>query len=178
MARFRSKDFMKYLVVVLAITISLIFEIDASKLSNETNQQIVIIHPIIVDGDTIKTPEHRIRLWGIDAPELAQKCYNNQIEIECGKLSKERLTVIVGQEPLSCAVIDIDRFKRKVARCSNASGDIGELMVCQGWALEYEDYSNGHYKKCQDKARKSRNGLWALSFTNPWEWRKGTKNYQ
>ena len=52
----------------------------------------------VVDGDTIKINGERIRFGGIDAPETnfrgkKQACYLNKVEVFCGELSKEKLTV-------------------------------------------------------------------------------------
>lgn len=176
MARYRSKGLFKYLGLIVAIILALILEIDASKYSN--SQEMTLTLPVVVDGDTLKTTEHRVRLWGIDAPELAQKCYQEEKEILCGKLAKSNLRNIISEGSIKCSVIDVDRFKRIVARCYNSHGDIGEQMVCSGWALDYESYSKGYYKQCQDKAKKAHNGIWSSTFTKPWDWRKGARNYQ
>ena len=52
----------------------------------------------VVDGDTIELNDEKIRFGGIDAPETnfwgqKQACYLNEVEVFCGELSKEKLTV-------------------------------------------------------------------------------------
>ena len=43
----------------------------------------------VIDGDSIKIRNHRIRLLGIDAPELKQLCKDqNNKTYACGKASK------------------------------------------------------------------------------------------
>ena len=46
-------------------------------------------HVDVIDGDTIKIDGVNIRLFGIDAPELKQKCKDNKnIEWDCGKCAR------------------------------------------------------------------------------------------
>ena len=60
-----------------------------------------------------------------------------------------------------------DRYKRFVAICRVDGKDIGEVMVGQGWAIDWVKYSNGTYKTAQDEAIKVKRGLWADSVTLP-----------
>ena len=45
----------------------------------------------VTDGDSIKIGKNRIRLQGIDAPEIKQKCIKDQEEYSCGIDSKNFL---------------------------------------------------------------------------------------
>ena len=56
--------------------------------------------PKVVDGDTIHIKSYKIRLEGIDAPEMRQKCkkpflqimfFNFQKDYDCGLISKKSL---------------------------------------------------------------------------------------
>jgi endonuclease YncB( thermonuclease family) len=56
--------------------------------------------PKIVDGDTIYIKSYKIRLEGIDAPEMKQKCkkpffqvmfFNFEKDYYCGQISKKNL---------------------------------------------------------------------------------------
>jgi endonuclease YncB( thermonuclease family) len=49
--------------------------------------------------------------------------------------------------------------------------DIGAEMVRQGWALDYERFSDGRYAAQQLEAEQTERGLWSGSFIPPWEWR-------
>lgn len=42
----------------------------------------------VIDGDTIKIGEQRIKLAGIDAVELHQKCLRDGVEWNCGEGAK------------------------------------------------------------------------------------------
>jgi endonuclease YncB( thermonuclease family) len=57
-----------------------------------------------------------------------------------------------------------------VATCS-VGQDIGAEMVRQGWALDYERFSDGRYAAQQLEAEQAERGLWSGSFIPPWEWR-------
>ena len=45
----------------------------------------------VIDGDTIKFNEKKFRLYGIDAPEINQKCKINGKDYFCGRKSKDFL---------------------------------------------------------------------------------------
>ena len=71
-------------------------------ISNVIAEEIIGI-PRIVDGDTVHIKEYKIRLEGIDAPEIKQKCKKEKLKISsiigftfykdynCGEVSKENL---------------------------------------------------------------------------------------
>ena len=49
-------------------------------------------HVTVVDGDTIKLGDVKIRFSGIDAPEINQTCVASEGKVACGKISKDILT--------------------------------------------------------------------------------------
>ena len=133
----------------------------------------------ITDGDTIKIEDVKIRLWGIDAPELKQYCTKDDKPYACGKAAKLALESFVNARnemgakgEVQCNVLDIDRYKRKVARCTLDGADLGSMMVRFGYALEYERYSEGFYTDAQKEAIAAKRGLWSMEFQNPWDWRR------
>ena len=44
-------------------------------------------HVTVVDGDTIKLGDVKIRFNGIDAPEINQTCVASEGKVACGKIS-------------------------------------------------------------------------------------------
>jgi endonuclease YncB( thermonuclease family) len=45
----------------------------------------------VTDGDTIRIGDRRIRLYGIDAPEIKQICLKDNLEWKCG-IEKQTIT--------------------------------------------------------------------------------------
>ena len=51
-----------------------------------------------VDGDTIEVDEERIRLWRIDAPEVAQFCTEDGARYPCGLDASQALRKRIGRQ--------------------------------------------------------------------------------
>lgn len=129
----------------------------------------------VIDGDTLRIDDTRVRLWGIDAPEDGQLCDDNGREYDCGALATGALTHFIDGHPVHCRRIDTDRYGRTVARCIVAGRDLGAVMVRSGWALDYRYYSQGDYQQEQRQAQRAKIGLWAGAFRPPWLWRRDSR---
>lgn len=126
----------------------------------------------VIDGDTLAVGRARLRLQGIDAPEMEQRCERDGVSYDCGVAARDALARILGDGALQCDSHGEDRYRRRLVRCRNAAGaDIGAAMVAQGWALAYRRYATD-YVAAENSARSRRKGLWAGQFEPPWDWRR------
>ena len=124
------------------------------------------------DGDSFAIDGQEVRLWGIDAPEYHQTCFKDGKTTPCGKYARQRLENLMKDEQLQCERVDIDRYKRIVARCYIQDEDLAALMVRAGFAFDYPRYSKGAYSKHQKAAKNERRGLWSMDFEMPWIWKR------
>lgn len=124
----------------------------------------------IVDGDGLRIGDVRIRLWGIDAPELDQRCGADQSE-PCGMDARFLLEALVQGGELVCRTKDQDPYGRTVAQCFAGGNDLAGEMVREGYALDWPRYSDGFYKEEEAEAKEAQRGIWAGPFTPPWDWR-------
>jgi len=130
----------------------------------------------IVDGDTIALDGRKIRLLGIDAPELKQLCEDDKGNPwHCGARSRDILLgmLAAAPSPVSCRITGQDRYKRLLGRCFAGSEDAGldvqRALVRSGLAVaEYTD----DYLIEEDLARAATLGLWAGRFDRPKDWRR------
>jgi endonuclease YncB( thermonuclease family) len=126
----------------------------------------------VTDGDTIRIGEARIRLKGIDAPEMEQRCSRTGRSYACGETSRRTLIDLVSGETVRCRATGRDRYQRILARCTVNGRDIGARMVEEGWAVSYgRDYDHE-----ENRARNRSAGLWAGEFTRPQDWRRERAN--
>lgn len=123
-----------------------------------------------VDGDTLEIAGQKVRLFGIDAPELDQLCDRGGRRWACGEASRKALAEIVGRQRLACEVRDLDRYGRGVAVCTAGDEDVAALMVRQGMALAYRRYS-GRYVNAEAAARADGIGLWTSTYVQPEQYR-------
>lgn len=125
-----------------------------------------------VDGDTLRAKGQRIRLNGIDAPELSQTCRDAQGQAwSCGTAARSHLAALVARGGVTCSKRGEDRYGRMLATCSAAGiADIGDAMVRDGHALNYGRYTSD-YAGAEREARAARRGLWQGAFDNPEGWR-------
>ncbi len=126
----------------------------------------------VSDGDSLRIDGERIRLWGIDAPELGQRCRHDGQSYDCGKASQAALSSLIGSSQVKCEMVDTDRYGRTVARCFVGGTDLGAAMVRLGWAVDFARYSKGYYAGEQEQAKAAGRGLWGGDFEPPWEWRR------
>jgi endonuclease YncB( thermonuclease family) len=131
---------------------------------------------MVIDGDTIIVAGERVRIHGIDAPELDQTFWCRGQTLPCGVMASAALETLITGINLRCDVIERDQHDRLVAKCFSPNGiDVGRRLVLAGWALAYRYFSTD-YVEVEDEARKAERGLWRGSFLKPWRWRESIRS--
>lgn len=119
------------------------------------------------DGDSLVLQGDRVRLLGIDAPELDQVCWDAAgTEWRCGRAARDELSRRLAAGPVQCQPSGNDKYGRTLARCGIADADLGAHMVGLGLALAIDGYAAE-----QAEARSDRRGLWQGRFVDPRTWR-------
>ena len=121
----------------------------------------------VADGDSVAIGGTRLRLVGIDAPELAQTCRADGRTFACGETAKVRLETLIAGRPLDCRWERRDKYGRGLAVCRAGALDLGAAMVRDGWAVAY-----GAHEAEEAEARRAGRGLWAGSFEWPEDFRR------
>ena len=136
--------------------------------------------PKVVDGDSLRINSYKIRLEGIDAPEMKQKCkmpylqimfFSFQKDYYCGQISKKKLAQKIGNKPVKCILLGKDRYKRYLAKCFKGTINLNRWMVRNGYAIAYRKYSK-IYIPHENFAKEEKLGLWSGTFIKPEKWRK------
>jgi endonuclease YncB( thermonuclease family) len=128
--------------------------------------------PRVVDGDSLELAGHRIRLFGIDAPETAQDCRDARGQrYYCGRDARTALASAIGGASVSCTPVG-ESYDRDISLCTANGRDLSDAMVRSGHALELRRFSNGRYTDAEREARNARRGLWAGGFERPSQWRQ------
>ena len=127
----------------------------------------------VSDGDSLRSGNLRIRLFGIDAPELMQQCADqNGVLWGCGVAARRQLNDLIGtNKDLKCSLRDVDRYGRLIMQCFNGATDIGAAMVRSGHALAYRHFSDLYIAE-EEQAKTALKGIWRGTFSPPWEWRR------
>jgi endonuclease YncB( thermonuclease family) len=126
----------------------------------------------VIDGDTLRADGERIRLVGIDAPELSQTCFDAQKrEWSCGRAARARLIALISHEQVACIPQGRDRYGRTLATCSAGHvADLGEALVRDGYAVDYRRFTD-QYLTVEQEARDAGRGIWRGTFERPELWR-------
>ncbi|HEU0310386.1 MAG TPA: thermonuclease family protein [Sphingomicrobium sp.] len=95
----------------------------------------------VVDGDTFRLGERRIRVMGIDAPELAQpRC---ELEAALARRSADRLRDLLNQGPFEMVAHRLqrqDRHEREVMMLRRGGESIGSQLIDEGLAHRYTGF--------------------------------------
>ena len=124
----------------------------------------------VIDGDTLTVADenqnlHRIRIVGMDAPELAQPY---------GRAAKAALSELVLHKEVHVVPAGVDKYGRELAqlRYDTSFGqlDVAETMISNGHAFSW---GGAHYK-AQEYAAENRLGVWSdLRYQErPWLYRR------
>ena len=137
--------------------------------------KVVSVH----DGDTITLldaglRQHKIRLAGIDAPELRQAF---------GRVSKQHLADQVAGQTVTIEWHKRDKYQRLVGKVLLNGRDINITQIETGLAWHYKKYAGEQnpedqqrYARAEERARTNRIGLWQDSRAMPpWDYRKAGK---
>lgn len=140
--------------------------------AEEITGRIVSVH----DGDTatLLTAEKnqvKIRLAGIDAPELKQAY---------GRVSRDHLASLIANHTVTVTIYKKDRYGRSVGKILVGSIDANLEQVQAGLAWHYKKYEREQepddrqiYADAEVRARTAGIGLWRDDDpTPPWVWRK------
>lgn len=84
----------------------------------------------ITDGDTIRIGRHRIRLVGINTPELPGNCRRFNVARGCVEKAASALHHEINGKIVSCVQVGRDRFARILAVCH-----VGDMEI-NAWLLQ------------------------------------------
>ncbi|MEO6394779.1 MAG: thermonuclease family protein [Devosia sp.] len=119
------------------------------------------------DGDSLRLGSERVRLLGIDAPELDQTCSKaGGAQWPCGEAARTALSGLLKQGAISCAPDGRDRYGRILAHCTADGRDLGRAIVEAGLAT-----ADLEYKAVEVEARLAGRGIWQGTFDSPRDWR-------
>lgn len=136
----------------------------------------------VVDGDSLEAQygglfgwmrrPFAVRLYAIDAPELAQPY---------GREAREHLRGLVRRGGIRMEAVGTDRYGRRVAllyRSRRRKESINLLMVRDGMAHWYRRYGGRElgFDRAEAEARARRRGIWrgrGGQQQRPWEYRAG-----
>ena len=128
-------------------------------------------HVTVVDGDTIKIGDVKIRFSGIDAPEINQTCVASEGKVACGKISRDILITKVTNNKIRCTDEGKDFYGRVLGECFVNGESLSKYLVREGFAFAYRKYSD-KFIPDEEYAKSNRLGMWSMKFQYPWDYRK------
>lgn len=127
----------------------------------------------VEDGETVIVSlndgkEDKVKLYGLDAPELDQ---------QFGVAAKSFMENYIHQEvELEYKTRDKDNYMIAIVYYMSKSGEkinLNEVVVEKGYAWKNKYTDDKQLEKLEKQARKDKAGLWRnANPTPPWEWRK------
>ena len=129
----------------------------------------------ITSGDTVvlldqSKTNHKIRLSGIDAPEMKQ---------HFGKQSKQNLSSLIAGKSIKVEYRKLDSYGRIIGKLIYQGRDINLLQIKQGYAWhdrpgkkDQSPLDRALYGSAELVARKQTIGLWSAPAIPPWEFRR------
>jgi len=132
----------------------------------------------VVDGDTLKMADRTIHLFGVDAPEIDQKCRIYRLDWPCGERAIVILERLIAQKPVRCEIAGQDENTSAnvlQAHCFNFENvNLNAAIIGAGMALPVLKQTR-RYVSAGYSAQIQRLGLWSGRFILPLQWREGKR---
>lgn len=159
-------------VVGLAVLLAVLVAIFVAWLARPAEAVTTVVgNAVIVDGDTIDVDGLMVRLHGIDAPEVSQRCETARgREYRCGRDATDYLALAIEGRQVACAGDTFDDFDRLIAVCMHDGRDVSSMMAESGWAWAFVRFSNDYVEQ-EASARSQGLGVWRGAAQAPWEFR-------
>lgn len=125
----------------------------------------------VADGDTLSVldssgEQHKIRLYGIDSPELAQAG---------GRAAKDALAALSDQQPAGVVMVERDDYGRVVGTVyvGDTNLNLAQVSAGQAWWYRFHAPHERALEAAETSAREQKLGLWAGDDPQPpWTWRR------
>lgn len=123
--------------VLLALaSFVLFFAISVSAGAREAKRSFGCASATVTDGDTFRCDGRRVRLYGIDAPELPGHCRRGRACTPGDPWASTRnLAGLLRSGSVSCRAVDVDRYGRAVADCSAGGVDLSCAQLAGEFAV-------------------------------------------
>ena len=168
----RPSFFISLLIVAIVVTVGTMYERNTRPAAPPRTGEAFSGRARVVDGDSLELAGHRVRLFGIDAPERSQDCRDGRgNSYACGREAQNALSTAIAGQSVSCTPVG-ESYNRNVSICTANGRDLSETMIRSGHALELRQHSRGRYTAAEREARNARRGLWAGDFERPSQWRQ------
>lgn len=127
----------------------------------------------VLSGDSLRIDGTPIRLAGIEAPEIDQKCAAGRKTWNCGEAAVSALQKLVRNKTVRCEITGIDG-ERSVGSCqtvnTGTSQDLSTVLVKDG-AVFAEGGLFASFTTLEDGARARKVGLWKGEPERPADYR-------
>lgn len=90
---------------------------------------------VVIDGDTVRMGEERIRIIGIDTAELRCRC---PTECRLAAAAKDRLGTLLASGYVTVDRKGRDKYRRTLAIIRVVGQDVGEVLIREGLARRYD----------------------------------------
>lgn len=129
----------------------------------------------VLDGDTLELRGgERLRLAGIDAPELGQPTRVGGLD--AGKLATDCLKQTVSGNQWRLEPKGRDIYGRQLGELWTGDRCLSQFLIERGCASVYPFVQDPQLWRSLERAKRQRRGLWAHGgFMRPYWWRKNVK---
>lgn len=120
----------------------------------------------VVSGNEIIVGKRSVRLFGVLAPDLEDRCTIDSVKVKCGIIAWSELIKLADGRQISCDREELPADAEKpekpmiFATCYIGEADINEALVLSGWANTVPEQTD-RYEADEADAKESGRGLWS-----------------
>lgn len=125
---YRGAGALHVLIIVLSVLALPLFAAPAAAGS------FTCVKPYILDGDTFDCSGTRVRLKGIDTPEMRGHCPPGKKCVKGNAVAAKKYLISLTRTTLTCHRYDVDKYNRIVAECFVGDVNLSCAMLESGHA--------------------------------------------